>query len=207
MRFPASSGKVVETEAASSRLALSKVTVKKKRLPRPGALSSSSLPDINCTSLAEMERPSPVPPNSRVVEVSAWEKASKILRCFSGGMPMPVSETMKRIAIPPTSDGALSARMLISPSFVNLTAFPAKLIRICRNLVGSPLITSGISGSMDQEISRFFCRAFNAIRERERHAFKLQPAGLNLRKVQNVVDNAEQRLSRGPDHFEVLALF
>ena len=36
-----------------------------------------------------------MPPYLRVVEPSAWAKASKISRCLSGGMPMPVSLTAK----------------------------------------------------------------------------------------------------------------
>src|SRR2546425_1933329 len=40
-------------------------------------------------------KPSPVPPYLRVVEPSAWEKASKIICCFSIGMPIPVSLTEK----------------------------------------------------------------------------------------------------------------
>ncbi len=42
-----------------------------------------------------MASPSPVPPYWRLVEASACWNASKIIRCFSGGMPMPVSATSK----------------------------------------------------------------------------------------------------------------
>ena len=38
-----------------------------------------------------MVRPNPVPPYLRVVELSSCSKARKIVSCFSGGMPMPVS--------------------------------------------------------------------------------------------------------------------
>ena len=46
-------------------------SLKWKLLPRPGSLSTQMLPPISCTSRAQMVRPSPVPPNSRVVELSA----------------------------------------------------------------------------------------------------------------------------------------
>src|SRR6266704_1162747 len=55
-------------------------TVKVKVLPFPGALSSTISPFINWIRRAEIESPSPVPPNSRVVDESACEKASKICR-------------------------------------------------------------------------------------------------------------------------------
>ena len=42
-----------------------------------------------------MASPSPVPPNRRLVEESAWVKGAKIVSNFSAAMPMPVSETEK----------------------------------------------------------------------------------------------------------------
>ena len=42
-----------------------------------------------------MARPRPVPPYRRDVPASACWKASKMRRCFSGAMPMPVSSTAK----------------------------------------------------------------------------------------------------------------
>ena len=62
-------------------------------LPSCGALSSQIRPPISSTSVDEIVRPSPVPPNRRVVEPSAWVNGSKIARCLSAGMPMPVSLT------------------------------------------------------------------------------------------------------------------
>ena len=66
-----------------------------KRLPRPGSLSTSSRPPIAPTIRDAIASPRPVPPYSRVVEPSACANASKTSRCFSGGMPMPVSLTEK----------------------------------------------------------------------------------------------------------------
>ena len=42
-----------------------------------------------------MASPSPVPPNRRVVEPSAWVNGSNSRSRVSGAMPMPVSETAK----------------------------------------------------------------------------------------------------------------
>ena len=58
-----------------------KRSVKWNVLPRPTSLSSSMVPPIISTNLAEIARPSPVPPYLRVVEVSAWEKARKSFCC------------------------------------------------------------------------------------------------------------------------------
>ena len=48
------------------------------------------LPDISATSCDAMVRPRPVPPNLRVEEAFASENASKMARCFSGAMPIPL---------------------------------------------------------------------------------------------------------------------
>ena len=55
-----------------------KRAVKWNVLPLPTSLSTQMRPPISSTSCGEMARPRPVPPNRRVVELSAWLKASKI---------------------------------------------------------------------------------------------------------------------------------
>ena len=70
--------------------------VNQKVLPMPGSLSTQIRPPISSTSLAEIVRPSPVPPNRRVVEPSACSNGWKIVCNFSTGMPIPVSATAKR---------------------------------------------------------------------------------------------------------------
>ena len=50
------------------------VTVKVE--PLPGSLATRMSPPIKRQHLRLMASPSPVPPNLRVVEASAWEKAS-----------------------------------------------------------------------------------------------------------------------------------
>ena len=52
-----------------------------------------SPPEHRPQKVRVMASPRPVPPNSRVVDASAWVKASKIRASCSGVMPMPVSET------------------------------------------------------------------------------------------------------------------
>ena len=76
-------------------LEMPKRAVKWKVLPWPGALSTQILPPIICRSWREIVSPKPVPPKRRVVEPSAWVKASKMRTCFSAVIPMPVSWTLK----------------------------------------------------------------------------------------------------------------
>ena len=63
--------------------------------PLPDSLSTQIWPPIISTKRIEMESPSPVPPYRRVVDVSAWVNGSKMIFCFLGRMPMPVSVTVK----------------------------------------------------------------------------------------------------------------
>src|SRR3712207_6195032 len=58
--------------------------VKGKVLPLPASLSPKIRPPIGGASGEEMVSPSPSPPYLRVVEPSAWEKASKIAPCRAG---------------------------------------------------------------------------------------------------------------------------
>ena len=55
-------------------------------------------PEVALTLIA---RPRPVPPYLRLVEASACWNASKMMRCLSAGMPIPVSDTSNA-----TTDGA-----------------------------------------------------------------------------------------------------
>jgi hypothetical protein len=57
----------------------------------PGVLRSWISPPSRFASSRLMANPRPVPPYLRLVPASACWKASKMMRCFSGGMPMPVS--------------------------------------------------------------------------------------------------------------------
>ena len=116
-------------------------SVKWNVLPAPDSLSTQIRPPIICTSVAEIVRPRPVPPNRRVVEPSAWLNASKMVACLSRGMPMPVSvtrEVQHRGRSPVPALVLARARRSTSPRSVNLMALPTRLTRTCRSRTGSP---------------------------------------------------------------------
>ena len=187
-----------------------------KRLPRPGSLSTSSRPPIAPTIRDAIASPRPVPPYSRVVEPSACANASKISRCFSGGMPMPVSLTEKAsvdASLRPARRLATSTST--SPAAVNLIALPTRLTITCRSRAASPTTSGGTSGATrETSSSPFWCartprvRSVSPMSSRRSNGsgHEVEPAGLDAREVQQVVDQAEQRLGRVLERRQVLAL-
>ena len=128
-----------------------KSSTKRNSLPRPGWLVSASCPPINRTSWFEMLRPSPVPPNWRVIDPSACVKASKTLACCSIGMPTPVSWTAN-----PIPCGCTDTVKVTRPAGVNLMALPSRLVSTCRKRTSSPCTSAGVLASQHKSRARFF---------------------------------------------------
>ena len=128
----------------------------------PGSLSTVTSPPMACTSREEIVRPRPVPPNLREIELSSWEKASKIDPSLSLGMPMPVSSTVNCTALGPLGSAARLSRSTTSPCSVNLIALPIRFTRIWRSRPGSPRTDSGTSASMSHTNSSPFSWARTA---------------------------------------------
>src|ERR1035438_4679502 len=61
-----------------------------RRHASPSRLVTPMLPPIISTSCLEMASPSPVPPNLRVVDASAWTNAENSAWIWSGRIPIPV---------------------------------------------------------------------------------------------------------------------
>ena len=119
-------------------------------LPTPGIDESLISPPSRLASSRLIARPRPVPPYLRDVPASACWNASKMIFCFSGGMPMPLSVTVKRTtrvrlatapgdpATSPTVAGATSSRT--PPWSVNLNAFESRFFSTCSRRFGSVVI-------------------------------------------------------------------
>ena len=71
-------------------------TENRKMLPWPGVLVTLNTPPKSSINRTEIVRPKPVPPYSRVVELSACENGAKTFRSCVRFMPIPVSRTMNR---------------------------------------------------------------------------------------------------------------
>ncbi len=130
-------------------------------LPTPTRLRMRSPPPSSWAISLEMDSPSPVPPNFRLVEPSAWLKASKMWDCFSSGMPMPVSTTVKATLAEGASwrsaansgAGRLTRRVTL-PFSVNLTALDNRLRSICCSRWGSVWRKAGASSSTSTFMAR-----------------------------------------------------
>ena len=123
-------------------------TVNVKQLPAPGVLSTEIVPFISSTSWREIDRPRPVPPYRRVVELSAWVKESNRYSSWPAVMPMPVSltENASMTRPSPAAPGRASTATTISPCSVNLTALPVRLISTWPRRSGSPTSRAGTPG-------------------------------------------------------------
>ncbi len=139
---------------------MSSATVKWKVLPTPDWLSSQICPPIRWTSVEEIARPSPVPPNLRVVDPSAWLKASKMCACLFSGMPMPVSVTENCSFVDPACLESSRTAITMRPRSVNLSALPTRLVSTCFSRTGSPTTALGRPGAMSVLISSPFFAAW-----------------------------------------------
>ena len=127
-----------------------------------------------------------------------------------GAMPMPVSLTAICSSKPPSGAAVPSARSETTlPRSVNLTELVSRFRRIWRRRLTSPMITGrGRRRRPRAVISRPFSPASERIsatapsmhsRRLNGDRLELHPAGLDLREVEDVVDDREQRLARSAD--------
>ena len=109
-----------------------------------------------------------MPPYLRDVEPSACWNASKMICCFSGEMPMPVSLTLKAMtwsaassvsqpADQPDTAGAIDSDTW--PTCVNLKAFDSRFLMICCSRLMSVSMVRGSDGSSCTRKSTFLVSA------------------------------------------------
>jgi hypothetical protein len=85
--------RLVSTTGNGGTASVGRRTVKVE--PSPGVLVTVMSPPINRHSLRLIASPSPVPPNCRIVDASAWVNSWNSRPICSSVMPIPVSETAK----------------------------------------------------------------------------------------------------------------
>ena len=127
--------------------------------------------------------------------------------CCSSSMPMPVSlhrERRRACARPPS--GAVLARTMMPPRSVNLSALPSRLNRICRTprrIADQRVVRARLDLAVERQplggrLRAGRCSITPSIRPDSENGglLELQPSGLDLREVEHVVDDAQQRLRR-----------
>ena len=170
----------------------------------------------SATSRAEIARPSPVPPYLRVVELSAWAKASKTLLLLVGGdADARVADGEVQADLVVRLRLARSTRSTTSPRSVNLMALPTRLTRTWRSRRGSPdegvrhvgrdvvgQLQPFLVGAQGQRVHG----VVEGVAEVEVDRVQVELAGLDLGEVEDVVDHGQQAIGRELHHPEVLAL-
>ena len=139
-------------------------------------------------------------------------------RCSSSlscGMPMPVSVTRNRRVTSSAVSRSTATSRITSPLSVNLIAFPTRLRITCRSRPGSPTTASGTSGAMRHASSSPFLggagrqqldAVFHRVAEVERCPIEREAPGVDLRHVEDVVDDRQQRLGGLSGRADVVAL-
>jgi hypothetical protein len=130
-------------------------------------------------------------------------------------MPMPVSLTEKRSLHRPSLRSSAATARTTSPTSVNLTAFASRLPSACRSHVESPRIAARhvlveqaaeldlLLGGPDGDQAE---RALGALAHLEGLLLEVELARLDLREVEDLVDDPKQRVAARPDHLYEVAL-
>ena len=153
----------------------------------------------------EIASPSPVPPNLRAVPPSACSNSWKMRACSSGAMPMPVSRTRKRISLPRRRPG--STMMATPPRFGELDRVAGEIEqhlaqprgiadhacaagrRRRRSAISRPLACA--RGASSSTVSS------TSAAQIERPRLEVEPAGLDLGEIEDLLDQRQQRVARG----------
>ena len=126
--------------ASSSFSACWKASSTVNTVPCPGVLLTSIWPPIKLTRFWVMDMPSPVPPYCPEILASACSKGVYRWLSPSSSIPMPVSETLKRIRLQPSRGRSpCISRDTLPPGPVNLRALESRLSRIWLSRSESPI--------------------------------------------------------------------
>jgi hypothetical protein len=131
------------------------------------------------------------------VEASACSKASNTAGWRSGAIPIPVSATSIALGVPAAS---ASTRTVTAPRSVNLSAFPTRLMSTCLRRRGVRLARRERGGQLGPQRHALAVRLQLERRERlghelvepHRRQLRLELPGLDLREVEDAVDEGEE---------------
>ena len=152
-----------------------------------------------------MTSPRPVPPNRCAVEASACANSSnRRLLLLGGHADAGVGDRdLDRLRLARHVEHPHASS--IPPTSVNLTALESKLLTIWRSRSGSPTCAAASRSSALQVSSSPLADAVwtnvstaapRQRAQREGRRRDLEPAGLDLREVEDVADDLQQRLAR-----------
>ena len=142
-------------EASGFASATTAGSVMVKAVPLPGTLCTVTSPPIIWQKRRVMASPSPVPPNLRVVEASAWVKAWKSFSDLLGGHADAGVRHAKHDPVAASMFRRLASSVIV-PSWVNLAALDSRLNRPWRTLVRSARITPKPGGHRCASALAFF---------------------------------------------------
>ena len=156
-----------------------------------------------------------MPPYLRVVDESACENDWNRRLMPSADSPMPVSRTANVSSACPSAAGAAVTVSTTSPRSVNFTALERRLRMIWRSRVTSPTMAGGniafehvggvevlLHGAGRDEVER----RLDAVAQVERLRLDVHAPGFDLREVEDVVDDREQRIAGIADGGRVVVL-
>ena len=187
---------------------IAKRAVKMKVVPWPGVLSNVRSPPMSRASRRLIASPSPVPPYWRDVEVSACMKAWNSFPCCSWGIPIPVSRTVARSVgmarrvvgnrhdLHAQLDLALVGKLErvadeIGQHLPEAERIPHEPVRNGRQHVRNQLHVL-LDHRRPERLGHLLEHGPHA----ERRFFELQLVRVNLREVENVVEDPEQVAGR-----------
>ena len=163
-------------------------------------------------SVSKWSRPRPVPPNFRVELPSACSNSRKIRAWSSGEMPMPVSRTEMRDRV------GLLARLDDDRDAAALGELDRVAGEVEQHLAQSRRVADDARRQALVDIAADFeplglgaraeqlDRLLDEGRERERPRRQIEPAGLDLGEIENLLDQRQQRLARGLHRLQVSRL-
>ena len=185
-------------------------------LPFPSSLRTSMSPPIARAKRRLMVKPRPVPPNSRVTELSAWTNESKIEFSLSAGIPIPVSITSKAIfALPGEAISRHTIRTLPWP--VNLIGIADEVDQqlLQPQRVGEDAGRHAVSGT-GTSTPVPFSRARTRVRDSTQDRISCSAQGMRLisiaprfdpGEIEDVVDQFQQVRGTGMNGMEKILSF